>query len=40
MIDCAYVFISLMYAIIGLTYGYVLWQLLEVVDTHARGMDT
>lgn len=40
MIDCVYVFISLVYTSTGLLYGYVLWQYLEVVDKYARGIDT
>lgn len=37
MIDCVYVFISLVYASTGMLYGYVFWQLLEVMDRYARG---
>lgn len=39
MINCEYVFISLVYASTGLMYGYVFWQYLEVVDKYARGRD-
>lgn len=37
--DCIYVFISLMYASLGLTYGYLIWRFLEVLDAYAHGMD-
>lgn len=36
----SYVLISLLYALVGLTYGYIFWRLLEVVDKYARGLDT
>lgn len=37
MIDCVYVFLSLVYASTGMLYGYVFWCYLEVVDGYARG---
>lgn len=40
MIDCVYIFLSLVYATVGLSYGYIFWRLLEVVDKYARGLDT
>lgn len=38
--DCIYVFAALLYTMIGLTYGYLLWRILEVVDAYVRRLDT
>lgn len=38
--DCIYALISLIYAATGLSYGYIFWHILEVVDGNARGLDT
>lgn len=38
--NCIYVLISLMYAVSGLVYGYLLWQLVEVIDAYAGRLDS